>query len=312
MAGRSWRAVMSWPSKHSITNVGKLLAALATDSPRVVTGEAGSSVLGQPLTYAIVGRESRLGATALAALRADVRRLMDPATSATEADTLIAALPAVLWLSGNVHGNEESGADASLRVAYELAAREDCAAARILDNSVVVILPIQNPDGRAAATRRNAYGFDLNRDWFARTQPETDGKLELMRQYPPQLYIDAHEMGSKQFFFPPTADPTYHEVPDATQAWVNQIYSPAISAEFARQKIPYFHGAPYDLYAVEYGDSVSTVGFHAAGMTFEKHNGASIAQRSLTNKLTDKSFNLLIALHIGGIESRTCRQIIAN
>ena len=40
-----------------------------------------------------------------------------------------------------------------------------------------MIIPTQNPDGREADTRRNVYGFDLNRDWFARTQAETDGKL---------------------------------------------------------------------------------------------------------------------------------------
>lgn len=264
----------------SHADTGKLLTALAADSGRVLVGTAGRSVSGTPLQYAIVGDASRVSAQALARLSRDIRQLMDPDTSTKDAQDLAATLPAVLWLGGNVHGNEESGADASLQVLYELAAREDCAAQRIRDHSVVVVLPIQNPDGRAAGTRRNAFGFDLNRDWFARTQPETDGKLELMRQYPPQLFIDAHEMGSKGFFFPPTADPTYHEVPAATQSWVKQRFSPAISAEFDRQKIPYFHGAPYDLYAIEYGDSVSTVGFHAAGMTFEKHNGASIAQRT--------------------------------
>ncbi|WP_157896722.1 M14 family zinc carboxypeptidase [Acidovorax carolinensis] len=259
---------------------GEFMAALAVDSRRVFVGTAGNSVADKPLYYAIVGKESQVSAPGLEDLSRAIRQLMDPETTLAQGQALAASLPAVLWLGGNVHGNEESGADASLRVLYELAAREDCAAQRIRDNSVVVVLPIQNPDGRAAGTRRNAFGFDLNRDWFARTQPETDGKLELMRQYPPQLFIDAHEMGSKNFFFPPTADPTYHEVPDVTQSWVNRLFSPAISAEFDRQKIPYFHGAPYDLYAIEYGDSVSTVGFHAAGMTFEKHSGSTITQRT--------------------------------
>ena len=77
-----------------------------------------------------------------------------------------------------------SGTDASLRVLYELADRTDCAAQRILEGAVVVILPIQNPDGREADSRRNANGFDMNRDWFARTQPETDGKVDLLRRYP--------------------------------------------------------------------------------------------------------------------------------
>ena len=66
----------------------------------------------------------------------------------------------------------------------DLADRTDCAAPPIRDNTVTVIIPTQNPDGRELDTRRNAYGFDMNRDWFARTQPETDGKLEALRQIP--------------------------------------------------------------------------------------------------------------------------------
>ena len=130
---------------------------------------------------------------------------MDPATPAAEAAALAASRPAILWIAGNVHGGEESGTDASLRVLQELADRTDCAAQRIRDEAVVVILPTQNPDGREADSRRNAYGFDMNRDWFARTQPETDGKVEMLRQLPPVLFIDAHEMGNTAgYFFPRT------------------------------------------------------------------------------------------------------------
>jgi murein tripeptide amidase MpaA len=100
---------------------------------------------------------------------------------------------------GNVHGGEESPTDAELRVLYELADRDDCAARQILDNTLVGIIPMQNPDGREADTRQNAYGFDMNRDWFARTQRETDTKLELLRQYPGVLYVDAHEMGGNHY-----------------------------------------------------------------------------------------------------------------
>lgn len=257
-----------------------LLAAIDQASPRVVTGIAATSVEGRPLHYAIVGREDRVTPSGLQRLRDAIAQLTNPDTPPAVAAALVASTPAILWVSGNVHGNEESGADATLRIVHELADRDDCAARRILDNAVVVALPIQNPDGREANTRRNAYGFDMNRDWFARTQPETDGKLELLRQYRPVLFIDAHEMGSQKFFFPPTADPTYHEVPDRSFSWINSLYATAIGAEFDRQKIAYFHGAPYDLFSVEYGDSVPTVGFHAAGMTFEKYNGADIATRS--------------------------------
>ena len=73
----------------------------------------------------------------------------------------------------------------------------------------------------------------MNRDWFARTQPETDGKLEAIRRYPPMLFIDAHEFGLADYFFPPNADPEYHEIPDTAHDWINGLYSPAIIEQFA-------------------------------------------------------------------------------
>lgn len=163
-----------------------------------------------------------------------------------------------------MHDGEESGADAALRVLWELADRSDCAATQILDESIVVILPVQNPDGREADTRRNAYGFDLNRDWFARTQPETDGKFEAIRRYPPVLFIDAHEMGNQAgYFFPPNADPIYHETPDTSVNWINNLYGASMRREFDARAIPYFNYAMYDLFYQGYGDTVPSTGFSA-------------------------------------------------
>ena len=188
--------------------------------------------------------------------------------------------PAILWIASNVHGGEESGTDASMRVLYELADRDDCAARQILDNSIVVLLPTQNPDGRELNTRQNFYGFDMNRDWFARTQPETDGKLELLRQYPGPLFVDDHEMGASTFFFPPNADPIYHEITDESVDWINNIYGASLASEFNRQGIPFFNRDIYDLFYMGYGDTVPATGFISAGMTYEKNNGEPIAKRA--------------------------------
>jgi hypothetical protein len=207
------------------------------------------------------------------------RHPSDPQTPEAQAQQLAEDTPAILWVDGSPHGGEESGGDASLKVLYDLAARTDCAAEQILDDAIVIIVPIYNPDGRDLDQRRNFNGFDMNRDWFARTQPEIDGVIELMRQYPPQLAIDAHEMGTYTYFFPPNADPVYHEIPDQAIHWINDLYGPAMAAEFDRQKIPYFSFRTYDFFGVFYGDTVPAEGFHAAGMTFEKHNGDPIEQR---------------------------------
>ena len=252
----------------------RYLRAVDAASPLVAGSVLGTSQQGRPLSYAVVGTPARV-----AAAKAAATTLRDPATSPAQARATAASAPAILWVAGNVHGGEESGTDASLRVLYDLAARTDCAAAAIRDNAVVAILPTQNPDGRELDTRRNAYGFDMNRDWFARTQPETDGKLEALRQYPPVLFIDAHEMGSKDYFFPPNADPIYHEITDESVSWINDTYGAAMQQEFDRQKIPYFNYAVYDMFYMGYGDTVPTTGFLGAGMTFEKSGYDGIGKR---------------------------------
>jgi len=256
-------------------------------SERVVSGTLARTVQGRDLRYAIVGEPDRVSQTGLAGVRASAAKLMDPATPAAEARAIAERDPAILWIAGNVHGGEESGADASLQVLWELADRADCAASRILDAAVVVLLPVQNPDGREADTRQNAYGFDMNRDWFARTQPETDGKVEMLRRYPPVLFVDAHEMGGENdYFFPPNADPIYHETTSESVSWINDIYGAANRREFDERGLPYFNYDVYDLFYQGYGDTVPTTGFGAAGMTYEKTNrdaaSVRVAQQYLT------------------------------
>ena len=263
------------------------LLAVDRASARVTSGVAATSVQGRPLRYAIVGRAANVTAKGLERVRRSAAALMDPRTPATEAARIAGQDPAILWIAGNVHGGEESGTDAALRVLHELADRDDCAASRILDEVVVVILPTQNPDGREADTRRNAYGFDMNRDWFARTQPETDGKVEMLRRYPPVLFIDAHEMGnSAGYFFPPNADPIYHEIADEAVGWINDLYGAAMQDEFDARGIPYFNYDVYDLFYAGYGDTVPANGFGAAGMTFEKTSSHTAERRVFEQYLT--------------------------
>src|SRR6185503_21031516 len=136
------------------------LAAVDAASTRVVTATAATSVQGRHIDYAIVGTPARIGN--LAAVRSAIATLRDPGASDAAVAAARASAPVILWVAANVHGGEESGADASLTALYNLAARSDCVVDEILDNAVVVIMPIQNPDGREEETRRNLYGFDMN------------------------------------------------------------------------------------------------------------------------------------------------------
>ena len=193
-------------------------------SNRVIAFNFGRSVSGQPLKAAIVSTERNVQARNLAeiARRINAMRLQRSDARANAA-RWAKTTPAILWLAGNVHGGETSGTDAELKVLYELASRSDCEVLAHLRNLVTVIVPIQNPDGRDDMRRQNRYGFDLNRDWFARTQPETDSKIELLRRYPGQVFVDAHEMGGRQYFFPPNADPIHHEIASEPVKWINEI-----------------------------------------------------------------------------------------
>ncbi|MFI0485900.1 M14 family zinc carboxypeptidase [Actinomadura sp. 9N215] len=264
----------------------RYLETVAAKSERVLSGTLARTAQGRPLNYAIAGRPELLSKAGLAKVRLEAGLLRDPRTPDALAKRITARGVPILWVSGNVHGNEPSGTDAALRVLRDLGDRSDCAATSILDNALVIVLPTQNPDGREADTRQNAYGFDMNRDWFARTQPETDGKLEMLNEYPPALYIDAHEMGGTSYFFPPNADPIYHETPEQAVGWINDLYGAAMATEFTRQGIDFFNRDVYDLFYQGYGDSVPTSAFHAAGMTFEKGGDSPYPERVKEQYLT--------------------------
>ncbi|GAB1819104.1 M14 family metallopeptidase [Herbidospora sp. RD11066] len=263
------------------------VAAVGNASDRVRTGTLVKSVLGQDLPYAIVSNSANVTDARLKKLVDDIVSLRDPRTQTDAKAAKIATdNPAIVWVAGNVHGGEKSGADASLKTLYELASGLSCDVAKRNDNLITVILPTQNPDGRDANRRQNEFGFDLNRDWFARSQPETDAKIAMLREYPPQVFIDAHEMGGRQYFFPPNADPIHHEIADQPVDWINRI-GEANKAGFgfngacggAVTVECYFNYATYDLFYMGYGDTVPAAGFGAAGMTFEKGSTSAVQDR---------------------------------
>ena len=80
------------------------------------------------------------------------------------------------------------------------------------------------------------------------------------------MFIDIHEMGGTEYFFPPNADPYYHEVSNASVGYLD-LYGGAMAEEFDRQGIPYFTGRTFDLFYAGYGDTFPTLGWNGAGMS---------------------------------------------
>src|SRR5262249_14188496 len=162
-------------------------------------------------------------------------------------------------LAPSLHSNEPSGADADMRLLYELAARRDCDNARRLKRLIVTLLPVQNPDGRAAGTRVNANGFDLNRDWFADTQPETQANLALLNKAQPLVFADQHDHGGTRFLLPPNINPVNHELPVPALAAMRNIYGPALRRAFTAHHYPFDTNSTFDLFYPGFGDSGSTL-----------------------------------------------------
>ena len=262
------------------------VAKVDASSDRVISASMGNTEsTGRPLVYAVVSSEENMDqlddiVDAIDSLR-DPRKLQQSVANKIAEDT-----PTIVWDSANTHGGEKSGLDASLKVLYDLASRTDCEVTEVNKNVITVIQPSQNPDGRDDNRRQNDYGFDLNRDWFARTQTETDTKLDVVDQYPPQVFMDVHEMGGRQYFFPPNADPIHHEIASESVTWINEIgeankaafnyngaCGPGVTIEC------YFNYDVYDLYFMGYGDTVPATAYGAAGMTYEKGSSSPIELR---------------------------------
>lgn len=92
------------------------------------------------------------------------------------------------------HGNEPAGTEAALALMKHFATSEGRAECALLRRVALLIVPMANPDGAAASSRRNSAGVDLNRDWVARSQPETQAIERAFSEWQADVVIDLHEL----------------------------------------------------------------------------------------------------------------------
>jgi hypothetical protein len=198
----------------------------AEQSNKIKVIEYAKSHEGRPLYVAFISSSKNLNN--LDQIKNHITKLSDPrVTSNAEAESIIDNIPAVAWMAYSIHGNETSGADAALGIIYHLISSTDLEITKMLEDMVIIVDPMMNPDGRDRFTksleqyrgtapnyddqslihtgdwpygRTNHYYFDLNRDWFYLTQPETQGRVKLINQWRPQILVDGHEMGAQDTF----------------------------------------------------------------------------------------------------------------
>jgi len=184
-------------------------------SPRVRLERLGASNEGRPIWSLVIGTPDALDRRPyhedlnrrMAGPRCHFRALDDVIVEHEDARRLASEGKVCAMLVGASFGFEASHVEALVALAEQLAASTDPRVARVLDRLLVVIVPLMNPDGRAAAIRQwqesplcaghqgsgNAYGIPLNRDFFNLSQPETRAVRAAITRYQPVAAYDPHE-----------------------------------------------------------------------------------------------------------------------
>ena len=199
---------------------------------------------------------------------------------------------AIVWLSYNVHGNEASSTEAAMLTIYELATKKK----KWLENTVVIIDPCINPDGRDRYVnwynqvkstpyntnqtakehaepwpggRPNHYLFDLNRDWAWATQIESQQRIKMYNRWMPHIHVDFHEQGiNNPYYFAPAAEPFHEVISDWQRDFQTQI-GKNHAKYFDQEGWLYFTKESFDLLYPSYGDTYPTF-MGAIGMTYEQ------------------------------------------
>jgi len=212
--------VGEWHVRHD--QIIEYFRMLAAASPRMSIETIGHTHEKRPLLLATITSPRNLA-------RIDEIRERHLAALSGEEDTKKDAdRPVVIWMGYSVHGNESSGGNSSLLLAYHLAAAKGKAIDRLLDDAVILIDPCLNPDGFSRFSqwanshrgknlvgdplhrehrevwpggRTNHYWFDLNRDWLLLTHPESRARLAKFHAWKPNVVTDFHEMGTNSSYF---------------------------------------------------------------------------------------------------------------
>lgn len=232
-----YHEVGEWHITHDrLVNYMKALAAAVPGRIRLET--MGLTYEGRPQVLLII--TSPKNQSRLEEIRQEHLKLSDPAVSSgMNTDQM----PIVVWIGHSIHGNEPSGANASLLSAYYLAAARGKQIDEMLENTIILFDPSFNPDGLQRFStwanqhksknlvsdpnsrefnevwpggRFNHYWFDLNRDWLPLVHVESRNRVEWFQKWRPNILTDHHEQGSNAtFFFQPGVPSRVHPLTPA-------------------------------------------------------------------------------------------------
>ncbi|MCS6968676.1 MAG: M14 family zinc carboxypeptidase [Cytophagales bacterium] len=222
--------------------------------------------------------------------------------------------PIVIQIAANVHGNEASGGESALLTAYYLLANESEQVKNWLDNMVILIVPVQNPDGRDRFNtwvnmhkgtppvadpfdrehteawpggRMNHYWFDPNRDWFLLVHPETQALARFVHKWRPYVLVDHHEMGTNSTFYFDPGKPSSDNplIPDRLYKSVYPKFSKYFEQAMNKLGSLYFTREVFDKLYPGYGSSYINF-YGGAGFLFEQASSRGQVQETPTGQIT--------------------------
>ncbi|MEW4923059.1 M14 family metallopeptidase [Algibacter sp. 2305UL17-15] len=297
--------VGEWHVTHD--KLVEYMKALANVSDRITIENLGKTFEGRPLILlTITSPENHQN---IENIRLKHLKLMDSSSDKLNIQTM----PLVVYQGFSVHGNEASGVNASLLLAYYLAAAQGSEIDELLKNTVILLDPALNPDGvqRFASWvnmnksenqngdandreyhegwpkgRTNHYWFDLNRDWLPAQLPESRIRIETYNKWMPNILTDHHEMSTNStYFFQPGVQSRVHPLtPKANQVLTKEIGNYHAKALNEIGSL-YFTEERYDDYYYGKGSTFPDIN-GAIGILFEQASSRGHVQETINGKLT--------------------------
>lgn len=212
--------VGTWHVSHD--QLVSYMYSLAAQSDRIHIENRGTTYENRPLLLLTI--TSPENHKKIEEIKSNHRALTEPNADAIA----IEEQPLVVYQGFSIHGNEPSGANAGLLLAYHLAASQAPETLKMLDELVILFDPSFNPDGLQRFSywantnknqiltsdpndreyneiwprgRTNHYWFDLNRDWLPAQLPESQARIQTFSEWIPNILTDHHEMGTNSSFF---------------------------------------------------------------------------------------------------------------
>ena len=191
------------------SEIAPRLHEIELNSNRVMVEVIGQSAGGRDMYLVTLSDPKALGR--LGQYQAIRRTMLTDPAKAQDMIEKFGDFKVPVFINASIHGNEYPGVDAAIRLIETLAYENTPEVQSILENVILLVNVVANPDGRVAGTRSNSNGFDLNRDFITQSQPETRAMVKLISEWNPMVTLDLHGFVNPMLIEPctPPHNPNY-------------------------------------------------------------------------------------------------------